>query len=122
MPIDQIQKFLGHAKPETTRIHAESSTEMIVESHAAAGGNEWIASWSANGCRIATMTRHKLSRTRRQASCPSKPCLRMASMSLTVISIPPVHASLSALRRQDLPPDGVRKSRTFFVEPGTQMP
>jgi integrase/recombinase XerD len=32
MPIDQIQKFLGHAKLETTQIYAESTPEMIRES------------------------------------------------------------------------------------------
>jgi len=29
MPIEQIQKFLGHAKLETTRVYAESTQEMI---------------------------------------------------------------------------------------------
>ena len=38
MPIDQIQKFLGHAKLETTQIHAESSTEMIKASYQKALG------------------------------------------------------------------------------------
>lgn len=33
MPIDQIQKFLGHAKLETTQVYAESSTEMIKGSY-----------------------------------------------------------------------------------------
>jgi integrase/recombinase XerD len=33
MPIEQIQKFLGHAKLETTQISAESSAEMIKESY-----------------------------------------------------------------------------------------
>ncbi len=33
MPIEQIQKFLGHAKLETTQIDAESSAEMIKESY-----------------------------------------------------------------------------------------
>ena len=33
MPIDQIQKFLGHSKLETTQIYAESTTEMIRESY-----------------------------------------------------------------------------------------
>ena len=33
MPIDQIQKFLGHSKLETTQIYAESTTEMIKESY-----------------------------------------------------------------------------------------
>lgn len=33
MPIDQIQKFLGHSKLETTRVYAESTTEMIKESY-----------------------------------------------------------------------------------------
>jgi integrase/recombinase XerD len=28
MPIEQMQKFLGHAKLETTQLYAESSTEM----------------------------------------------------------------------------------------------
>jgi len=32
MPIDQIQKFLGHSKLETTQVYAESTTEMIKES------------------------------------------------------------------------------------------
>jgi integrase/recombinase XerD len=32
MPLEQIQKFLGHAKLETTQIYAESSPEMIKES------------------------------------------------------------------------------------------
>jgi site-specific recombinase XerD len=31
--IEQIQKFLGHSKLETTQIYAESSAEMINESH-----------------------------------------------------------------------------------------
>jgi integrase/recombinase XerD len=38
MPIDQIQKFLGHAKLETTQIYAESSTEMIKTSYQRALG------------------------------------------------------------------------------------
>jgi integrase/recombinase XerD len=33
IPIEQIQKFLGHAKLETTQIYAESSAEMIKESY-----------------------------------------------------------------------------------------
>jgi integrase/recombinase XerD len=33
MPIEQIQKFLGHAKLETTPIDAESSAGMIKESY-----------------------------------------------------------------------------------------
>jgi hypothetical protein len=33
MPIEQIQKFLGHAKLETIQIYAESSAEMIKESY-----------------------------------------------------------------------------------------
>jgi len=33
MPIEQIQKFLGHSKLETTQLYAESSTEMIRESY-----------------------------------------------------------------------------------------
>src|SRR6266851_3549953 len=32
MPIEQIQKFLGHSKLETTQLSAESSTEMLRES------------------------------------------------------------------------------------------
>jgi integrase/recombinase XerD len=33
MPIDQIQKFLGHTKLETTQIYAESTPEMIRASY-----------------------------------------------------------------------------------------
>ena len=33
MPIEQIQKFLGHSKLETTQIYAESTTEMIKDSY-----------------------------------------------------------------------------------------
>jgi integrase/recombinase XerD len=33
MPIEQIQKFLGHSKLETTQIYAESSAEMIKVSY-----------------------------------------------------------------------------------------
>lgn len=33
MPIEQIQKFLGHTKLETTPVYAESTTEMIKESY-----------------------------------------------------------------------------------------
>ena len=33
VPIDQIQKFLGHSKLETTQVYAESTTEMIKESY-----------------------------------------------------------------------------------------
>jgi site-specific recombinase XerD len=32
MPIEQIQKFLGHSKRETTQRYAESSTAMMRES------------------------------------------------------------------------------------------
>jgi len=32
MPIEQIQKFLGHSKLETTQVYVESTTEMIKES------------------------------------------------------------------------------------------
>lgn len=32
MPLEQIQKFLGHSKIETTQIYAESSTEMMKNS------------------------------------------------------------------------------------------
>ena len=32
MPIEQIQKFLGHSKLETTQLSAESSTAMLRES------------------------------------------------------------------------------------------
>ncbi len=31
MPLEQIQRFLGHSKIETTQIYAESSTEMMKE-------------------------------------------------------------------------------------------
>jgi integrase/recombinase XerD len=33
LPLEQIQKFLGHAKLETTQIYAGSSVEMIQESY-----------------------------------------------------------------------------------------
>ena len=33
MPIEQIQKFLGHAKLETTQVYAESTPEMIKASY-----------------------------------------------------------------------------------------
>jgi integrase/recombinase XerD len=33
MPLEQIQKFLGHSKLETTQIYAELSPEMIKESY-----------------------------------------------------------------------------------------
>jgi len=33
MSLEQIQKFLGHSKLETTQIYAESSTEMIKDSY-----------------------------------------------------------------------------------------
>ena len=32
MPLEQIQKFLGHTKLETTQIYAEATTEMIKDS------------------------------------------------------------------------------------------
>jgi integrase/recombinase XerD len=38
MPLEQIQKFLGHAKLETTQIYAETSTERIKESYQRALG------------------------------------------------------------------------------------
>ena len=33
MPLEQIQKFLGHAKIDTTQIYAASTTAMIKESY-----------------------------------------------------------------------------------------
>ena len=33
MPIEQIQKFLGHAKLETTQVYAESTPELIKNSY-----------------------------------------------------------------------------------------
>lgn len=33
MPLEQIQKFLGHSKIETTQIYAESTTEMIKDGY-----------------------------------------------------------------------------------------
>ena len=33
MPLEQIQKFLGHAKLETTQLYAESTTKMLTESY-----------------------------------------------------------------------------------------
>jgi integrase/recombinase XerD len=38
MPIEQIQKFLGHAKLETTQVYAESTPAMIKESYRRALG------------------------------------------------------------------------------------
>jgi integrase/recombinase XerD len=38
MPLEQIQKFLGHSKLETTQIYAESSPEMIKDSYQRALG------------------------------------------------------------------------------------
>ena len=38
MSLEQIQKFLGHSKLETTQIYAESSSEMIKESYQKALG------------------------------------------------------------------------------------
>jgi integrase/recombinase XerD len=40
MPLEQIQKFLGHAKLETTQIYAESSPEMLKESYRRALGTK----------------------------------------------------------------------------------
>jgi integrase/recombinase XerD len=39
MPTEQIQKFLGHSKLETTQVYAESSTEMMRESYRRALSN-----------------------------------------------------------------------------------
>jgi len=33
MAIEQMQKFLGHSKLETTQLYAESSTERLRESY-----------------------------------------------------------------------------------------
>ena len=38
MPLEQIQKFLGHAKIETTQIYAESTTAMMKDSYQRALG------------------------------------------------------------------------------------
>jgi len=38
MPLEQIQKFLGHAKLETMQVYAESTTAMIKESYQKAFG------------------------------------------------------------------------------------
>lgn len=38
MPLEQIQKFLGHAKRETTQVYAESTTAMIKDSYQKALG------------------------------------------------------------------------------------
>lgn len=39
MPLEQIQKFLGHSKIETTQIYAESSTELMKANFQRALGN-----------------------------------------------------------------------------------
>lgn len=39
MPLDQVQKFLGHAKIETTQIYAESSPAMLQNSYRRALGS-----------------------------------------------------------------------------------
>ncbi len=61
MPLEQIQKLLGHSKLETTQIYAESTAEMIKESYQKALGGGGIFSLrrdieSANCCRIMTVT------------------------------------------------------------------
>jgi integrase/recombinase XerD len=33
MPIEQIQKFLGHSKLETALVYAETTTEMIKDGY-----------------------------------------------------------------------------------------
>ena len=38
MPVERMQKFLGHAKLETTQLYTESSTEMKRESSQGALG------------------------------------------------------------------------------------
>jgi site-specific recombinase XerD len=38
MPLEQLQKFLGHAKLETMQIYAESTPEMIKASYQKALG------------------------------------------------------------------------------------
>ena len=38
MPLEQIQKFLGHVNLETTQVYAESTTAMIKESYQKALG------------------------------------------------------------------------------------
>jgi integrase/recombinase XerD len=40
MPLDQVQKFLGHAKIETTQIYAQSSPAMIQDSYRRALGDQ----------------------------------------------------------------------------------
>ncbi len=40
MPLEQVQKFLGHEKLETTQIYAESSPQMIRDSYRRALGGE----------------------------------------------------------------------------------
>lgn len=39
MPLEQIQKFLGHSKIETTQIYAESTTKMMKQSYQNAFSN-----------------------------------------------------------------------------------
>ncbi len=38
IPLEQIQKFLGHAKLETTQVYAASTTAMIKDSYQQALG------------------------------------------------------------------------------------
>src|SRR5436309_8718197 len=49
MPIEQIQKFLGHSKRETTQRYAESSTAMMRESSQRALARGWrhLMQWSS---------------------------------------------------------------------------
>jgi hypothetical protein len=70
MPIEQVQKFLGHSKLETTQLYAESSTEMLRESYQRAlsrGGarlsaiaiSRADASWHRYSSEVRGVRRHK---------------------------------------------------------------
>jgi len=58
MPLEQIQQFLGHTKPEITQIYAASTTAMIKESYQKALGR-CAGSLSAHRCRRVTVTRSR---------------------------------------------------------------
>jgi len=54
MPIEPIQKFLGHSKLETTQRYAESSTAMMRESYQRAL-SRWAQPWWAPCGRLSSV-------------------------------------------------------------------